>query len=961
VSERLPPHPAQRVDRSRALEFTFAGRTVRGFAGDTIGSALQAAGTRILSRSFKYHRPRGLLCCAGRCPNCLVNVDGVPNVRACVEPVRPGMRVRPQHAWPSLEHDLFGVFDRLHPLLPVGFYYKTFIHPRRLWPIWERVLRSLAGLGEIRFPAEPPGDYEREHLFVDVAVAGGGVAGMTAALEAAEAGATVALIDDQPRLGGRLLATVRAVADGEFAGHPGWQVAANLAARVASQARIRVLGEATAFGLYEDGLLGVLQGRRFVKLRARQTVVATGGGEQPPVFENNDLPGVMLGSGALRLLTLYGVRPGTRAVVVTSDERGLELALELVAAGLDVVAVVDARPAVESTPAVELRTAGVALLTGETILAARGRRGVDQAILGAVDTGARPHVIPCDLVCVATGFEPAAGLIGQAGARLWPAGPEGSDGPAPRPPGVFAAGEVTGARGLAEVIQSGRLAGAEAALGVRGPDSGRRARAAALGRPTGALEPSSAPAVLVAPLAGAKKFVCLCEDVTEKDIRQAIAEGFDHIETLKRYTAATMGPCQGKMCHRAMIDLCARLTGRTRGQTGTTTARPPIQPVPLGALAARLREPEKLTPMHHRHVAQGARFMDMGGWKRPLVYTSVDEECRAVREAVGLIDVSTLGKLDLKGRDAASFLDWLHPNRFSDLTPGRVRYRVMCDDAGIILDDGVVARLDAEHYLVTTTTGGVDAIEQWFEWWLAGSGRCAHVTNLTGALAAVNVAGPRARDLLAELTDLDLGPEAFPYLAVKEGSVAGVPSLLQRIGFVGELGWEVHFPADFGEPLWDVLLAEGERFGVRPFGVEAQRVLRLEKQFAIVSHDTDALSNPFDAGLGWVAKLDKPDFVGRDALRTAPRGEQRLVGFEVAGPGPLPAEGAAVVAGGRPVGRVTSAKWSAHLGRGIGMAWLPQELALNGALFEVQVDGVTRPARVVVGAFYDPEGRRVRS
>jgi sarcosine oxidase subunit alpha len=873
------------------------------------------------------------------------------------------MRVRPQHAWPSLEHDVFAVFDRLHRLLPVGFYYKTFIHPRRLWPAYERVLRSLAGLGTITFPDEPPGDYEREHVFADVAVAGGGPAGMAAALEAARAGASVALVDDQPGLGGGLLTMIRPFSGGEWSGQAGWEVAAEMAGAVAAESRIRVLAGATAFGLYEGGLLGVLQGRRFVKLRARATVVATGAFEHPLVFENNDLPGVMLGSGARRLGALYGVRAGRRALVVAGDDRGLEVALDLLAIGVAVAAVADAQPAAESAAAAALRAAGVPILDGMTVLEARGRGAVSAALVGRADSGGDAREVACDLVCLATGLEPAAGLIGQAGGRLRPGGAGGRLVPASLPPGVFAAGAVAGVDGLDAAIASGRLAGARGALAVMGEPPGLRARVAELSEQARGPDPAPRRTLASAPRAGAKKFVCLCEDVTEKDLRQAVAEGFDHIETMKRYTTVTMGPCQGKMCHRLSIDLCAQLTGRTVAETGTTTARPPLQPVPLGALAARREEPVKLTPMHHRHVEHGARLTDMGVWKRPLVYASVDEECRAVHEAVGLIDVSTLGRLDLKGRDAGAFLDWLHPNRFSDLPPGRVRYRVMCDDAGIILDDGVVARLGGDHYLLTTTTGGVDQVEQWFEWWLADGSRCAHVTNVTGGLGAVNVAGPRSRELLAPLTDLDLSPQAFPYLAAREGRVAGVPGVILRIGFVGELGYEIHFPADYGEYVWDTLLGAGASLGIRPFGVEAQRVLRLEKQLAIVSHDTDALTTPLDANLGWIAKLDKADFVGRDALIAggSREGEQRLVGFELTGPGAIPGEGAAVVAAGRPVGRVTSSKWSSQLGRAIGMAWLPAALAEDGTAFEVRVDGGTRTARVVTRAFYDPEGLRLRS
>ncbi len=968
-TDRLPSHPAQRTDRSRRLAFTFAGRPVAGFAGDTIGAALYASGVRIFSRSFKYHRPRGLLCCAGRCPNCLVNVDGVPNVRACTEPVREGMRVRSQHAWPSVERDVFAVFDRLHRLLPVGFYYKTFIHPRRLWPAYEYVLKRLAGLGEIDCPDEPPGDYEREYLFADVAVVGGGAAGMAAALEAAGAGARVVLVEAEAQLGGRLLVGLRPLDEGEVRGQAGWQVAARLAAEVAAEPRIRVLSAATAFGLYEDGLLGVLQGRRFLKLRARQTVVATGGFEHPLVFEANDRPGVMLGSGAQRLLALYGVRPGAAALVVAQDDRGLDVARDLLDAGVGLTGVLDARPAApESASAAALRAAGVPLLAGQTVLRATGRGRVQGAVVGGTADGEGAREIPCDLVCVATGFEPAAGLIGQAGGRLVPDAASGRLVPAALPPGLFAAGEVAGVEGLAAIMASGRLAGARAALALAGAGGRGAARAAELveavaiatarrgGTPGASVRLASAPG------GGAKKLVCLCEDVTEKDLRQAVAEGFDHIETLKRYTTVTMGPCQGKMCHRPAIDLCAALTGRTVGETGTTTARPPAVPVPLGALAARYEEPTKLTPMHDRHVAAGAELMDMGAWKRPLHYGSVEAECRAVHEAVALVDVSTLGKLEVRGRDAPAFLDWLHPNRFSDLKPGRVRYRVLCDDAGIVLDDGTVARLGDDRFLVTTTTGGVEAIEQWFDWWLAGTDRCCHVINVTGALGAINVAGPRARDLLAPIADLDLAPQAFPYLGAKEGRVAGVPSLLLRIGFVGELGYEIHFPADYGEYVWDALLEAGASLGVRPFGVEAQRVLRLEKQHVVVSHDTDALTTPLEADLGWIVKLDKPDWVGRDAaLAVAARGpRQRLVGFEVRGPGPLPEEGAAVVAAGRPIGRVTSAKWSYELGRGIGMAWLPTDLARDGAAFEVRVDGRTRTATVVTRPFYDPDGARLR-
>ncbi|PYM16279.1 MAG: hypothetical protein DMD81_12970 [Candidatus Rokuibacteriota bacterium] len=422
---------------------------------------------------------------------------------------------------------------------------------------------------------------------------------------------------------------------------------------------------------------------------------------------------------------MYGVSPGERVVVAAADDRGIDQALELQTAGVNVVAVLDTRAFAETPALAALRASGTTVMEGHTVIAARGPGRVAKVIVGDAH-GGPTREIECDLVALAGGFEPAAGLIGQAGGRLR-ALADGRPTLDALPAGVLAAGEVAGLTTLAGVIASGQLAGAEAALAIRGPAAGLAERVSTLRDAVDRARTDPLRAyVSIAPGAGAKRFVCLCEDVTDKDLRQAVAEGFDHIETLKRYSTVTMGPCQGKMCHRLSIDVCAHLTGRTPEETGATTARPPAQPVPLGALAARSGDPWKLTAMHHHHVDAAARLMDMGPWKRPLAYpmrgvgeggSAVDQECRAVHERVGLIDVSTLGKLEIVGRDAAAFLDWLHPNRFSDMKPGRVRYRIMCDDAGIVLDDGVVARLAEDRFLLTTGTGTIDAIEQWFEWW----------------------------------------------------------------------------------------------------------------------------------------------------------------------------------------------------------------------------------------------------
>jgi sarcosine oxidase subunit alpha len=515
----------------------------------------------------------------------------------------------------------------------------------------------------------------------------------------------------------------------------------------------------------------------------------------------------------------------------------------------------------------------------------------------------------------------------------------------------------------AGAVLAGRLAATRGGTGAGAPTTA--AHAAHVARDAAAFAARPEPAASALP-AGRESVVCLCEVVTTKELELGIDEGFESLETLKRYTTVTMGPCQGKQCHGNAAMVTSALRGVPRSTTGLTTYRPPVQPVQMAVLAGPHLNPVRRTALHDRHEELDANWMDMGDWKRPLDYGDVEAEIRAVHDRVGLIDVSTLGKLDVRGRDAGEFLDWLHPNRFSDLKVGRIRYRAMTDDAGIILDDGTVARLGDDRYLVTTGTGSLDAVDGWLRWWLAASDRRADVTNVTARYAAMNLSGPRARDVLAGLTDLDVSPDGLRYLDAREGLVAGVPTVLLRIGFVGELAYELHVPADRAVHVWDALMDAGAGAGIRPFGVEAQRVLRLEKQHAIVGQDTDALSDPRGAAMGWLIKGDRPDFIGRDAIAAlAERGARDvLAGFEMIGTA-VPAEGAAVVRDGRPIGRVTSSKWSPTLGKAIGLAWLPADDAVEDRAITVRLgtgrEGSTAPAVVRTTPFYDPAGERVRS
>jgi sarcosine oxidase, subunit alpha len=954
---RLPARASQQIDQGRVLTFRFDGQSVDAFAGDTIASALAANGQRILSRSFKYHRPRGLLCCSGDCPNCMVQVNGRPNVRACITRAEDGMQVRSQRGWPSVEHDLLRSIEAFERLLPIGFYYKTLYKRPWLWKLAEPVIRNLAGLGQVSGESEH-GDFQHWYEYVDVLVVGGGPAGMEAATHAAAAGLNVMLVEGEDRLGGHLNYETRTYRLGNS--RPGYQTIMGLEDALRSNSNVRVLTEAFAFGCYEGMLIPVLQGgERVVHVRTKTLIVATGCRQYPPVFSNNDLPGVMLSRGALRLINVYGVKPGSKVLIYTSNDEGYFAAIECLEAGIKPVGIVDARHALSTlSQAAELRAAGVEIWNGMTVLKANGGREITSATIaprGPSQAGARR--VECDTLLLATAWEADSSLMTVAGCQMSFSPAIGQSIPTKMSPGVFAAGEVLGLRSLPQLLQSGAVAGKAAAEYLQGRDSWFEDVDPLLAE---ARNGEHACAVF-APGGAKKGFVCFCEDVTEQDLKQGVQEGFDEIETLKRYSTVSMGPCQGKMCGRNASEICGVATGRDYAGVGTSTVRPPIRPVPLGALAGSEFHPFKLSSMHHKHATLAREFVDLGVWKRPLVYSSVEEEYDAVRNRAGLIDISSLGKLAIKGVNAPELLDKVYTHWFSTLKPGRTRYGVICDESGVILDDGTVACLDKDHYYVTTSTGNVDSVEQWLKWWAINTGWCVHVVNLTSGIAAVNLAGPAARDILAPLTRTNLSPSVFPYMGCQEAEVAGVPATLLRVGFVGETGWELHFPAEFGEYMWETLLEAGKSRGIEPFGVETQRVLRLEKKHIIVGQDTDALANPYDSDIGWVVRLEKPDFIGRHALEKASRtvNANRLVGFVSTG-GPELRDGSAIVIDGKPVGRITSVRFSPQQKNFVGLAWVPTEFATKGSQMTLYAEGKNYPAIVVDGAFYDPEGARLR-
>ena len=925
---RLPPQPSEVVDRSQPLRFTWNGRQYGGFVGDTITSALAASGVRVLSRSLKYHRPRGVLTADGDDPGALVEVDGEPNVRAGHRLVRPGMVVRAQGVWPSLRVDVKSANQVVGRFLGAGFYYKTFISPQPLWPAYERVIRRFSPGGPVP-TAAPAGRYDHRVVHCDVLVVGGGPAGLAAATAAAAAGARVLLVDEQHQLGGHLR----------------WGDQRDLAALVelrraaAGTGGLEIMSDAVVTGRYDGNWVSVLQRsapgavERLVKVRTKQLVVAAGLIERPYVVAGNDLPGVMLSTAVRRLIHLYGVRPGTRAVVLTANAEGDAAATDLARAGVQVARVIDAR-------------------VGHELVRITGRGGVQGVEL------ADGSEVECDLVVTATGWTAPLSLLTMCGARATYEPDAARFFATDLPPDVLAAGGLAGAGDLDAIVAQAAAAGGESA-------------ARALGGATRA--PMSVSTLAVAPhpalfTGRTDGMVDLAEDVSVKDLRAAVAEGYDSLELAKRYTTVTMGPTQGRLEAVNAIAVVAAATGRTIAQTGTTTSRPPYAPISLGALAGRNYQPVRHSPLHGWHVAHGARPLVAGLWIRPDHYGDPAAEARNVRSGVGIIDVTPLGKFELTGRDVPDLLELLYVNKWRKLAIGSVRYGVMCGEDGVVLDDGVTGRLGPERYLLTCTSSGAGAVEDWIALWLQTEHPewDVRVLPVTEAYASINVAGPRSRELVRRLVDdIDLEADAFSYMQVRTGRVAGVEDcIVWRIGFTGELSYELHVPAGYGQHVWDTLLDVGVDLGVGPFGVEAQRILRLEKGHLVVGQDTDGLTQGYSAGLDWAIKLDKIDFLGQPELRWQhERGDhRRLVGLQPVDGAVLPPESSQILEGGAIAGRITSSRMSPTLGRSICLGFVAAHLAVPGTVVTVRLpDGRSIPATVMPQlAHLDPEGERLR-
>jgi sarcosine oxidase, subunit alpha len=994
------------IERGRVLGFRFDRREYQGHPGDTLASALLANGIRVVARSFKYHRPRGIMTAGIEEPSALVQLEtgafAEPNRRPTDIFLYDGLRAESQHAWPSLGFDVASLADRFAPLLPAGFYYKTFMAPGRLWrTLWEPLLRQMAGLG--RAPALPdPARYDKRHEHCDVLVVGSGPAGLAAALAAGRRGARVVLAESDAEFGGGLLRRPSRIGEAD-----GIAWVREAVAELDAMPEVRLRCETSVLGYYDDNYLiaaervgerlgpavpSGLPRQRLWHIRARHVVLATGSIERPLVFPDNDRPGIMLAGAVETYLHRYAVAAGRRAVLFVNNDGTYPLAASLARAGVAVAAIVDPRP--EPGEAARLLAQGIPLYSGHAVIGTAGRNALRRVwVRPSEAAGAgrgRAVALACDLLAVSGGWNPNVQLFAQAQGRLRFDPSLAALVPGASEAAVECVGAANGTFALAACVAEGEVAGVRAAA-LCGFGASGGARRPVVSPGNGAHPTAAASPIPHALSSGElrRAFVDLHNDVTAADIVLAAREGYAVPEHLKRYTTLGMGTDQGKTGNLAGLALLAAATGQSLAATAPTTFRPPYAPVSYGLLAGRerglLADPVRLTPMHDWHVMAGAVFEDVWQWKRARYYPrpgedmagAVRRECLRARDGVALLDASTLGKIEVAGPDAARFLDRIYINRWESLAVGACRYGVMCHEDGMVFDDGVGTRLAEDRFLVMTTTGNAGAVLDWFEEWLQTEWTdldvfCASVSE---EWANATLVGPGAREVLQALAPgLALDAASFPFMRMREAEVAGIPARIFRVGFSGELSYEINVKADFGLALWERLIASGEAYGIMPYGTEAMHVLRAEKGYFMIGQETDGSVTPTDLGLGGMIAREK-DFLGRRSLArsdTARDDRKQFVGLLPDNPAEVLPEGAQLVAatdGTPPVpmighvtssylGHVTSSYYGGRIGRGFALALVAGGRSRHGERVWARLPDRTVAARICPPLFYDPDGRR---
>ncbi|SEQ05395.1 sarcosine oxidase subunit alpha [Amphritea atlantica] len=991
-----------RIDRSKPLTFTYNGKQYQGFQGDTLASAMLANGINVVARSFKYSRPRGIVACGAEEPNAVLQLGAteatqVPNVRATQQELFDGLVSASTNGWPSVDTDVMGLMGKVGGnMMPPGFYYKTFMFPQSMWHTYESVIRKAAGLG--RAPREgDPDRYDSINQHCDVMIVGAGPAGLAAALTAARGGARVIIADEQNEFGGSLL-NGKETLDGKPAAE--WVRA--VVEELGTYEDVLMLPRSTVNGYHDHNFLTIHERctdhladiapvnqvrQRMHRVRAKWVVLATGAHERPLVYANNDVPGCMVSGAVSAYINRYGVVPGNELVVMTTNDYGYQAALDWADAGRKVVAIVDTREAAVGDRTEAARKRGLNIISGSAVIEVQGSKRVTGVSVAAISASGSKVIgsvtkLKADTVASSGGWSPVIHLSCHTGSRpVWNEEIVGFL-PGETVQKQLTAGGINGQYETAAALREGFDAGQKALVEVG-------LAAAEVVLPQAQMLKVAAPMSLfhvphLKPTSQApKQFVDYQTDVTAAGIEIACREGFEAIEHVKRYTAMGFGTDQGKLGNINGMAVAAKALNQSIPETGTTVFRPNYTPIAFGAIAGShsgaLFEPKRFTAMHKWHVEHGAEFEDVGQWKRPWYFPKAGEtmqqtlnrECLAVRNSIGILDASTLGKIDIQGKDAREFLGRVYTNAWAKLAVGKCRYGLMCGEDGMVFDDGVTACLGENHFVMTTTTGGAAHVYEWLEIYHQTEWPELEVyfNTVTDHWSTATITGPNSRKLLAELTDYDVSNENFKYMDWKQITVAGVPARVFRISFTGELSFEINVQANYGMHVWEKLHEAGEKYGLTPYGTETMHILRAEKGFIIAGQDTDGSVHPYDLGMGWCVSNQKPfSYIGKRGMNRSDctrENRKQMVGLKTKDPKQVIPEGSqAVLDPKAPVpmpleGHVTSSYWSENLGHSIAMGFIKGGLDKMGeTVYYPQADGTVIEAEICSPIFFDPKGER---
>ncbi|MEP0071749.1 MAG: sarcosine oxidase subunit alpha family protein [Marinomonas sp.] len=991
-----------RIDRSKPLTFTYNGKKYTGYQGDTLASAMLANGIDVVARSFKYSRPRGIVAAGAEEPNAVLQLGAteatqVPNVRATQQELFDGLVSTSTNGWPSVDTDVMGMIGKIGGnMMPPGFYYKTFMFPESLWETYESMIRKAAGMG--RAPKEiDPDTYDTMNQHCDVMVVGAGPAGLAAALTAARGGARVIIADEQNEFGGSLLNSTETL-DGK----PATEWVESVVKELGSYDNVTMLPRSTVNGYHDHNFLTVHERRtdhladiapinhvrqRMHRVRAKWVVLATGAHERPLVYANNDVPGCMISSAVSAYINRYGVVPGNELVVMTTNDYGYQAAIDWADAGRNVVAIVDTRKNPEGTLVQAARERGISIMVGSGVIEVQGSKRVTSVSVAKLSDDGSQVVgsivkLKSDTVATSGGWSPVIHLSCHTGARpVWSDSVVGFL-PGPTIQKQLTAGGMNGQYETSQVLAEGLFAGKQA-LGSLGLVAAEvtlpEVKTLDITPPMSLFHIPHLKPTSQAP----KQFVDYQTDVTAAGIEIACREGFEAIEHVKRYTAMGFGTDQGKLGNINGMAVAAKALNKSIPETGTTVFRPNYTPIAFGAVIGRhcgaLFEPKRYTAMHKWHVEQGALFEDVGQWKRPWYFPkegetmqqTLNRECLAVRNAVGILDASTLGKIDIQGKDAREFLGRVYSNAWAKLAVGKCRYGLMCGEDGMVFDDGVTACLGENHFVMTTTTGGAAHVYEWLELYHQTEWPELEVyfNTVTDHWSTATITGPNSRKLLEELTDFDVSNDNFRYMDWKQITVAGVPARVFRISFTGELSFEINVQANYGMAVWEKLIEAGEKYGLTPYGTETMHILRAEKGFIIAGQDTDGSVTPYDLGMGWCVSNQKPfSYIGKRGMNRSDcvrENRKQLVGLKTKDPKQVIPEGSAAILDPKakmpiPIeGHISSSYWSEALGHSIAMGFIKGGLDKMGeTVYYPMADGTMIEAEICSPIFFDPKGER---